>query len=918
MNHRSPCGQLATCSSRSGAVAALAIVVTALTVSFPSALAAQSDTGSVGPRARLGESPRASIRAERRDGDLRIDGRLDEAAWAAATPARDFTQSYPNPGAPATDSMSVRVLYDNSAIYVGVRMYDSHPDSIAAQLARRDATGIYSDWIHVIIDSYYDRRTAFRFSLNPLGVQKDVYTSNDGSEDTNWDAVWESAARVDEQGWVAELRVPLSQLRYASMDTSAVRTWGFQVMRDVARRNERDAFAPWTPQSPGFVSQFGDLTGLDALPTSRRVELVPYLSARAVREPGLSSNPFYHSTDVTPNVGADVRYGLPGGFTLTGTINPDFGQVEVDPAVVNLSAFETFFPEKRPFFLEGSDVFAFGRVRSNNSYNSTTFLYSRRIGGSPILARAVGAAPGVAYVDAPEQTRILGAAKVTGKRAGWTIGLLDAVTNRETAHVALDDGSRDDRPAEPRTNFLAARVRRDLRGGRTVIGAMVTNTARDMGDDVFLPVLPTRSSFGGVDFEHGWSNRQWYVSGYAGYSRVDGSTQLLTSLQRNSTHQYQRPDAGYLDVDPNRTSLDGGIMEVALERSGNVFGSISWKDVSPGFDVNDFGFHGRVDYRALSSLIGHSTNQRGRVFRSSSAYLYQNAAWNHGGNIMYDAVSASANATFNNFWSVNAGTTLEASAYDDRLTRGGPLARTPQGWSANAGIGSDGRRLIVAGLSTQLSHDASGAHSTSLSLDLSARPTSNLNVTVGPSYRVGESTSQYVLTRPDPLATATYGARYVFADLRQTTLSLDTRVEWTLTPTLSVQTYVQPFVAVGRFERFKEFQHPGSYDFAVYGADQGTIEHDPAAGQFTIDPDGAGAAESFALGDPTFNTRSLRGNAVVRWQYRPGSALFFVWQQQRSDFEPTGDFRAGHDVESIFQTRPTNVFLVKATWWLGK
>ena len=224
----------------------------------------------------------------------------------------------------------------------------------------------------------------------------------------------------------------------------------------------------------------------------------------------------------------------------------------------------------------------------------------------------------------------------------------------------------------------------------------------------------------------------------------------------------------------------------------------------------------------------------------------------------------------------------------------------------------------MAGLSTQLSHDASGAHSTSLSLDLSARPTSNLNVTVGPSYRVGESTSQYVLTRPDPLATATYGARYVFADLRQTTLSLDTRVEWTLTPTLSVQTYVQPFVAVGRFERFKEFQRPGSYDFAVYGADQGTIEHDPAAGQFTIDPDGAGAAESFALGDPTFNTRSLRGNAVVRWQYRPGSALFFVWQQQRSDFEPTGDFRAGHDVESIFQTRPTNVFLVKATWWLGK
>ncbi|HEX5580199.1 MAG TPA: DUF5916 domain-containing protein, partial [Gemmatimonadaceae bacterium] len=841
---------------------------------LPTSLPGQDGPGAPATPAVTRDTARATLRAVRREGQVSLDGRLDEPAWAAAPEARAFTQSYPQPGQPPTDPTSVRVLYDDEALWVGVRMYDANPDSIAAQLARRDASGIYSDWVHVIIDSYRDRRTSFRFTVNPRGVQKDVYTSNDGNEDVNWDAVWEVATRVDDEGWVAEYRIPLSQLRYGPAPEGAERVWGFQVMRDVARRNERASFSPWTPQSPGFVSSFGDLTGLVGVGEPRRLEVLPYVSTKAVRAPGSALDPFYSSTDLTPAVGGDVRMGLPGGFTLTGTVNPDFGQVEVDPAVVNLTAFETFFPEKRPFFLEGSDVFSFGNVRSNNSFNTTTFLYSRRIGRNPSRAGALGADPGVAYFDAPEQTRILGAAKVTGRQGPWTIGVLDAVTAREEARVVSPDGVRGEAPIEPLTNYFAGRVRRDLRDGQTVVGAMLTNTTRDMGDDVFAPILGRRATFAGLDFEHAWKDRTWFLSGYGGYSRVEGTPEMITALQRSSIHQYQRPDAGHVDVDPARTSLPGYTYEVALQKTGAWFGSVSFKDVSPGFDVNDLGFHGRVDLSALSTLVGYSSSRAGEWIRQRSYYAYHNSAWNHDGQSLRHSANASASLTFNSFWSAGANVGVFANAYSDRLTRGGPLAGDPRGWSASVDVGSDSRRPIVA--SADLSHtaDVSGARSSSLGLSLSARPSSNLSVRIGPSLGVDESTSQYVRAQPDALATDTYGTRYVFADLRQTTLSLDTRVEWTLTPTLSFQTYIQPFVAVGRFEHFKEFTTPGSFDFAVYGTDRGTIAHDAEARTWTVDPDGEGAAPQFVVRDPTFNTRSLRGNAVVRWEYRPGSALY--------------------------------------------
>lgn len=887
------------------------LLIAVLAAASPSTLPAQVGPGAV----KAGTSPTVPvIRAARREGPVVLDGRLDEAAWQRAEAFSNFLQSYPNRGQPPRERTEVRVLYDDAALYIGIRMFDSRPDSIAAQLARRDASGIYSDWVHVMVDSYHDRRTAFRFTVNPRGVQKDVYTSNDGNEDLNWDAVWEAGTKVDAEGWVAEYRIPFSQLRFGSSPTPE-RVWGFQIMRDVARRNERSTFSPWSPDEPGLVSRFGDLVGLIDIQNPSRLEVQPYVSGQMTRAPGDTLDPFYDRTELKPSVGADVRWGIPGGLTLTATVNPDFGQVEVDPAVVNLSAFETFFPEKRPFFLEGSDVFSFGQIRGNNDYGSQTFLYSRRIGRSP---QRFAGGPGVAHFDAPQQTTIAGAAKLTGKRGPWTIGILDAVTPEEKAEIDSVSGVRAKSPVEPLTNYFAGRVRRDFRGGRSVAGAMVTNTLRALKGDVFDGFLPAQSSLGGLDFEHSWDGRKWTMSGFTAASQVRGSRQAITGVQRSPQHYLYRPDAIRLKYDTTRTALTGHLSEIAINRSGKIFGSIAIKNASPTFEMNEFGFHGRMDYRSYSQLIGYQDFTAKNMFRDRTLYVYSNHTWNFDRVQIFEAYAGGANSTFKNFWNGGLGGGFNPEYFSDRLTRGGPIALIPRGWNANAFGGTDSRKPIILSVDAFHSSDASGAASSSVSLSAAMRPTTSLRITFGPGLSVDKSTTQYIRGVNDAQATNTFGRRHVFADLRQVTLSMDTRVEWTLSPSLSLQTYVQPFVSAGSYSKFKEFLRPRERDFAVYGKDKGTIAHDAANGAYTVDPDGSGTAAPFTFGDPRFNIRSLRGNAVLRWEYRPGSALYFVWQQQREDFEPIGEFETGRDVGSIFRTVPTNIFLLKATYWFSR
>ena len=690
------------------------------------------------------------------------------------------------------------------------------------------------------------------------------------------------------------------------------RVWGFQVMRDVARRNERDSWSPWTPQSPGFVSRFGELRGLSDLPTPRRVEILPYASTRLTRAPGSSENPFFRSTNTELSAGADVKYGLPSGLTLTATINPDFGQVEVDPSVINLSAFETFFPEKRPFFLEGSDALSFGDVVLYNDYGSQRFFYSRRIGRTPQIS-----ASGT-FVDQPDATTIAGAAKLTGKVGPWTVGLLEAVTPEERARVVTSTGTRTTSAVEPLTNYFTTRLKRAFRDGASVVGTILTSTVRDNADSAFRPVLRSSATVVGADFEHGVRNRTYIVSGFVAGSNIAGSRNAITSTQLNSTHYYQRPDVTYLRFDPTRTRLTGHIGQIALAKAGNVYGSVTYKEMSPGFDVNELGFVGAADFRALVTDLGYQNYSAGEHFQSFGAYGSTEQAWNFGGYAIRKGVSGGAYGVFNNLARLQLGAGYSPQYFNDRFTRGGPIGMQPSRWSLSLSGRTDTRKVVSANTSADVFRRGQGAHGGwDLSASLDYRPSTNVHLIFGPALSRDDNLAQYVRTVTDSLAISTYGKRYVFASIGQTTLAMDTRVEWTFTPNLSFQLYAQPFVGAGRYYDFKEFSAPRKFQFAVYGVDRGTIVRD-AQGNLTVDPDGTGPSPAFQFADPTFNVRNLRGNAVLRWEYRPGSALFVVWQQLRSDRETIGDFSPGRDIGGVFNTVPTNVFLVKATYWIGR
>jgi hypothetical protein len=968
------------------------------------------------------------LRTARLVGAVKLDGRLDEPAWRTADAAGDFVQQYPKDRAPASERTEARVLYDGQALYVGVRAFDRTPGRIAAQLARRDATGIYSDWIHVVLDSYHDRRTAFRFSVNPKGVQKDVRHFDDGNEDVLWDAVWEVATAVDAQGWTAEYRIPLSQLRYASArrggaagaaapaaaassaaapssaaataataaapaagDSAAARAgaalarastiaagpvtagltmggsnatglstagvgeyrWGLQVSRDIARLQERSNWAPIAQNANGYVSRFGDLAGLDGLAAPRRVEVVPYVSNRVSRLPGDPANPFYRRTALRPSAGGDFRLGVGSGLTLTGTVNPDFGQVELDPAVVNLTAFEVFLPERRPFFVEGGEIFNYGRLIANNTSGGNQLFYSRRLGRAPqrsaLGADAQGRRP--AFADAPTETSIYGAAKLSGKTAGgWSVGVLDAVTSGEEARLqqlvagATTPGAgpldvRRTTPVEPPTNYLVARTRRDFNAGRTVVGGVLTNVARDLtardrpydqatgtmtdGPEVFRSLLARTATVAGVDVEHNWHGRDYTLSGYATGSQVAGSRQMIASLQRAPYRLFQRPDGGRA-VDTTRTALAGYSAGLAVSKRGGRHwtGSLAYQEYSPGYEINDAGFGQTADRRAGAWLVSYNENRpTGRMarFRNYGAYAFGNHIYNFDGLNVFEGYGAGFNAQeARRLWSYNVQARAYPRHFTDRLLRGGPVAVEPASWSVNPNVTTDPRRPLVLSAHAFVRGDESGERNRDVGVTFDTRPRSNVRVTLDPSLARSRVTDQYVQRTADPLAAATAGARYVFATVDQTTALMTARVNYTLTPRASLEVVAQPFVTAGRFSGYKEFRTPRTYDFAVYGRDGASTFARDSTGAYRADPDGAGPAPAFGVGDQNFTFRSLRGSAVARWEYRPGSTLFLVWQQQRSGSLADGRFDARRDLGAVFREPARNVFLVKATYWLSR
>jgi len=798
-----------------------------------------------------------------------LDGELNDAAWSHATPITGFVQRDPLEGAQPTYRTEARVVFDSSAIYVSVRAFDPEPDRIVGYLTRRDA-GSSSDWIQIYIDSYHDRRTAYQFGVNPVGVKQDSYWFNDGNNDDSWDAVWDVVARRDPDGWCAEFRIPFSQLRFSGADEGLL---GFAVFRNVARLNETSSWPLISKGASGWVSSFGDLRGVTVGKATKRLELVPYLVGEVKSSPEQAGNPLFKSPDPGVSVGLDVKYAVTPALTLTGTVNPDFGQVEADPAVVNLSAFETFFNEKRPFFIEGSGTFQFD-CRDCNMF------YSRRIGraprGSPTLLDGE-------YSTQPAQSTILGAAKVTGRVRSFSVGVLAAATQEERADLAFGSSRRRE-IVEPGTFYSASRARREF-ADQSSLGFILTTTSRRLADTVTF--LPESAVTGGIDYD--WRiGRRWGLNGYFSGSRVNGSPQAIRQLQESNVHSFQRPDADHVELDPLAESLGG--------HSGNIsFGKIAGDRtrmnvnlgyLSPGFDVNDLGFQQRADSIPQNSWLQIRWDTPGKYTRNIRINFNQWSKFNFDGDRLELGGNFNGHWQFQNLWSAGFGININASNFDDRLTRGGPGGFNERSRSTWQYFNTNDRRKVSLNWNSAF---GGSAHNRFFEFQpaLVVKPMPSFSTEIGFNYSNAIDDSQWVekLTVDDL-------PRYVFGRLEQTTSSVTFRVNYTMAPNLSLQIYAQPFVSAGDYVDYKEL---------VNGRAQ-RYEDRYAPYPYT--------------GDADFKVLSFRTTNVLRWEYKPGSTLFVVWQQGREGFG-AGRFAVGRDYRDLFATPSSNTLLVKFAYWLN-
>ncbi|HEU4884088.1 MAG TPA: DUF5916 domain-containing protein [Longimicrobium sp.] len=897
-----------------------AVLTLAALLACAAPAAAQNGAHSTGPTPR--------VQAVERTVPIVLDGRLDEAVWQTPSPATGFIQFEPNEGQPATQRTEVRLAYDAEALYVGARMFDTEGGrGVRTRLARRDA-GSEADNIELVFDTYHDHTGRTVFNVNPSGARFDAGQASAYS-DPSWDPVWAVETRIDSLGWVAEMRIPFSQLRFPR---DSVQTWGLQVWRYVQRLNETSMWSPWGKRESGGPTRFGHLEGLHAPKNRGRMELLPYALSRASyvspTEPG---SPFQSGDDYDLRVGADVKYQLSSTLTLDATINPDFGQVEVDPASVNLSAFETFYDEKRPFFVEGSGLFGFGDFSCINCSNvsSMSLFYSRRIGRSPQGSVTHDAE----FVHSPENSTILGAAKVTGRTAGGLqIGLLDAVTRSERALLQDGLGERFTEEVEPASNYFVGRVKRNYRGGNTTVGAMATSVIRRFDSDPLERRLPGHAEALGADWEMWWKDRTYHLMGNVAVSNASGDSAAILRLQTSSARYFQRPDrvSGgngiFSDVlDAGATSLRGygGYLRMAKDAGDWQWeGAVNYR--SPGFEVNDAAFLQRADYVWNLANVMRVWNTPTRNYRQWLVIAGGQHEVNFDGDRTAAQLHAFTGGQLANYWNVAFYTEWYPEVSDDRASRGGPTTRRAGGYLLHSRMSTDSRKPVVFSIAANHLPSTDGGRYTNVNGSVRVKPASNVQLSIGPSYTFDRSTAQFVLRRDDATATHFSGQRAIFADLDQHVLSMNTRLNWTFTPDLTLELFAQPFVFAGDYDRFKEYTGPRTTERMVYGQDFGTVCFDAPANRYTLDPNGDCAvpaqrsAQAFSFDNPDLNFRSLRGNAVLRWEYRPGSTLFLVWQQQRAGGELFGDFDLSRDSRAIFEQRPDNIFVIKASYWIGR
>jgi hypothetical protein len=820
----------------------------------------------------------SAVRAPRPAEPVVLDGRDDDAVWRSTPVIDQFLEARPSEGAPPRLRTEARVAYDDRNLYVFVRAFDHSPDSIVSLLSRRDAEDNPSDYITLMLDPYHDRRTGYEFQVNPAGVKSDFAIYNDGNEDVAWDAVWDAATQVDSLGWTAEYRIPLSQLHYSAKGDV---TFGLLVWRVIQRYTATVTWPLFRTSRSGLASQFGDLTGLEGLARPGHAEVTPYVVTKSV--PGTVSDGFSRDQEVT--AGGDLKYRVASNLLLNATVNPDFGQVEADPSVLNLGAFETFFDEQRPFFVEGKGLFTFNVncVVVVDCSTGEALFYSRRVGRAPQLAGTYG------DESSPTATRILGAAKVTGRLpGGFALGFLDAVT---------DDVSGVGGTLEPTTNYAVARGNQDYRGGDGSVGFIVTAVNRSL-DASNEPYLHRSAYTGGIDARHRFG-RQLEVSGSLGFSRVAGTADAIAQTQRNPVHLYQRPD-GPLVYDSTRTSLTGTNLELRFAKVGGKRLSFetAYQRRTPGFEINDIGFLRQADQQMWTTWAALAFRNPNRFFRELHWNFNNWEHWSLAGLPTERAFNTNVHTQFNNRWWLHMGGTLGqiGATFCDRCARGGPAVRQDPYVAPWIGIEGDNRQALVPTLWLNYWRGDQGRSESlklepGLSLKVSTRFTTSLSAT----HERNRNDTQFFGTFVD----STGAPHSAFAHLEQKTLSLTWRLGYTFTPNTSLQVYASPFVSKGTYTDVRELAQARAESYEARYAPFA----DPAVAD---DPGG-------------FNVQELRSNVVFRWEYRPGSTLFLVWSQGREAFTPfEGNKTFGGDIGDLFRERANHTFLVKLSYWFAR
>jgi len=834
---------------------------------------------------------------------IQVDGRLDDAAWTTARWIDDFTQKIPVEGAPPSDSMRIAILYDDHAVYVGARMHSKHPAHIQSPLSRRDNTS-QAEHLWVSFDTYHDRRTAYSFGVTASGVRMDWYhpSDNETEIDGTFDPVWEARAVIDAQGWTTEMRIPFSQLRFNDQPDQV---WGFNADHWIPAHNEDVFWIPVPSNQTGWSSWMGELVGISGVKPSRRLELLPYAAGNSTltgaRDP---RNPFDDGKNFAARAGGDLKMGLGPNITLDATVNPDFGQVEADPAVVNLSAFEVFFDERRPFFTEGSQL-----LRGNGP----SYFYSRRIGGPPR-----GSAGGD-FVDYPNTATILGAAKVTGRLAsGFSLGALGAVTGREVARTVVFDSSGVPSFGRTRVTPLAGygvvRAQQEFGANASVIGVTLTSVARDLpGGDPLAALYTHRAIAGGADWVLRWDRGAYAVRGWLGFSRIEGAAAAIDRVQRSAVHFFQRPDAGYAHYDPQRTSLTGTIANLEFSKNSGrhwlySFGS-GWE--SPAYDPNDAGRLGNADGRFGYLNLRFRETQPSRALQNYEVGVYSSAEWDFGGDRQYLFAELYENVTLRNFWRINSYFDFFPRSFDHAATRGGPTMATAQSWNVvtqllnNFGAKTSWNARVYYG------QDELGGETYRLSGGLSLRPGPRWQLSVTPNYLRDITPRQYLDSAPNGPA-ATFGTRYLFSFIDQSTFLMQLRLNYTLRPDLTLDLYAEPFAASGRYYGLGELAAARGFGLLRYGTSGTTIARDQG-GDYTI-TDGA---DTILVANPDFNILSFRSNVVLRWEWRPGSTLFLVWQQNRFGFDTRGEHVGPRDLWDSFRATGDNFLAIKASYWFS-